>query len=1010
MKILQISFSNINNLKGGPHLISFEQAPLDKAGIFAILGPTGSGKSTILDVITLALFNKIPRFKKSISKKEMTDLGSVMTLHSGSAEAQITYEVKGQRFTSKWSVSKARTGKLKEYEMFLMDASGNYLDLKKSEVPAKNEAIIGLKYDQFVKSIILSQGEFSKFLKAGKNERGELLENITGTKIYRKLGSAAFQKFKEVENNIKSEIDKLGEIHVLSDEEIKEIKSQIDLQEKEKKTKDDAVKELIKIKQLKIELFEINKTLQLKKDHHKSLKEQISKFTPYLSKLVLHEKISPFKGDLSLYKVAKKNAIQTEQNLKSYRTSLNNAEEGLKVSIEKMAQLTSQAVNFKNFKNIMSKFEKEVNKMDNDLQNIKEKGKELRGTINEKLSQSSFDLDSKIPSEKALVILKEKQTSVVSIIKKAGFSEKEDVSKQKASIQEKSKLITEIQDLVNYNSLLNEYINKEKKTSQELKTIDSKIKQIIPIIEKSKVALDALIANEQNLEKRKNDALKIAKLEDLRLTLEKGEACPLCGSENHPYAEHLPEQKASSIEKEIKQNHSKKKKEQEELKKLEIQLSSLQTSIEHLKKDLLQIETSKSSTQAEVDKQKALINKKSSLNNTDFKEQLLALKSEVELKQEALEAISIANTHKELIKGYQQLIKVTNEFIDLNKKRKEKFEGEDPSEICNKIQDEFNNHTTSKSENAKAIEIESKDLVNAKSILEKTEKKLNPKLPHFGFKSIDELDKNYLNEEEYQEIKNNKEALSKQETALETEIKTLINQKEKQSLLDIMPDQKLEFVSIGLEKIEKERDAINRRIGEYKSKLDQDLSLRKRRAGKEKTLNILKKELEKWSVLNKIIGDKYGNKFATFAQGITLKNLMYFTNKRLVHLTDRYLLDKPKDGEELVVVDQYQGNIERAVTTLSGGETFLISLALALSLSDMASKNVPLDSLFIDEGFGTLDQESLDIALNTLERLQSESQKMVGVISHVDSLKERINVQIKLVKNAQGYSKIQIEN
>ena len=161
-------------------------------------------------------------------------------------------------------------------------------------------------------------------------------------------------------------------------------------------------------------------------------------------------------------------------------------------------------------------------------------------------------------------------------------------------------------------------------------------------------------------------------------------------------------------------------------------------------------------------------------------------------------------------------------------------------------------------------------------------------------------------------------------------------------------------------------------------------------------------------MMKKLIGDANGNNFANFAQGLTLQNLLVFANRRLKNLSDRYLLDKTSQEDTLNVIDQYQGNIRRAVSTLSGGESFLISLALALSLSDMASKTVSLDSLFIDEGFGTLDQETLEIAINTLEKLQSESQKTVGVISHVPALKERINVQIVLNKNPQGYSEIEI--
>jgi exonuclease SbcC len=187
MKIHQLKFKNINNLKG-EHTISFDELPLSQAGIFAIVGPTGSGKSTILDVITLALFNRIPRFNtKSITTNEILKEGSVLTHFTTEASASIDYEIKGQKYKSTWSLDTNRNGKLKDYEMSFYNPDGSVADLKKSEVPSHNEKIIGLNYDQFIKSILLSQGEFSKFLKAGKNDRGKLLEKITGTSIYRKI-------------------------------------------------------------------------------------------------------------------------------------------------------------------------------------------------------------------------------------------------------------------------------------------------------------------------------------------------------------------------------------------------------------------------------------------------------------------------------------------------------------------------------------------------------------------------------------------------------------------------------------------------------------------------------------------------------------------------------------------------------------------------------------------------------------------------------------------------------
>ena len=160
--------------------------------------------------------------------------------------------------------------------------------------------------------------------------------------------------------------------------------------------------------------------------------------------------------------------------------------------------------------------------------------------------------------------------------------------------------------------------------------------------------------------------------------------------------------------------------------------------------------------------------------------------------------------------------------------------------------------------------------------------------------------------------------------------------------------------------------------------------------------------------MEKLIGDATGSKYARYAQNLSLKHLIDLANRRLNKLTDRYQLVYTDIESDLTISDMYQGNIRRSVKTLSGGESFIVSLALALSLADMASQNVKLESLFIDEGFGTLDNETLEVAIETLEKLQTESDRIIGIISHVESLKERITTQIKVVKNVGGYASIEL--
>ncbi|MEI8634536.1 SbcC/MukB-like Walker B domain-containing protein [Vibrio sp. PP-XX7] len=152
--------------------------------------------------------------------------------------------------------------------------------------------------------------------------------------------------------------------------------------------------------------------------------------------------------------------------------------------------------------------------------------------------------------------------------------------------------------------------------------------------------------------------------------------------------------------------------------------------------------------------------------------------------------------------------------------------------------------------------------------------------------------------------------------------------------------------------------------------------------------------------LHTLIGSQKGDKFRKFARGLTLDNLVYLANKQLDRVHGRYQLKRRQSGGlELTVLDTWQGDVERDTKTLSGGESFLVSLALALALSDLVSHKTSIDSLFLDEGFGTLDSETLDIALDALDNINA-SGRMIGVISHVEAMKERIPTQLQVTRKS----------
>jgi exonuclease SbcC len=190
------------------------------------------------------------------------------------------------------------------------------------------------------------------------------------------------------------------------------------------------------------------------------------------------------------------------------------------------------------------------------------------------------------------------------------------------------------------------------------------------------------------------------------------------------------------------------------------------------------------------------------------------------------------------------------------------------------------------------------------------------------------------------------------------------------------------------------------RQGEINAKLDHDTQQRQAQAALWAQIGQQQTESDLWQRLDGLIGSAKGDKYRKFAQGLTLDHLIHLANRQLTQLHARYQLRRKTTGElELEILDTWQADVARDTRTLSGGESFLVSLALALALSDLVSHKTSIDSLFLDEGFGTLDAETLDMALDALDRLNATG-KVIGVISHVEALKERIPVQVRLRKTS----------
>jgi exonuclease SbcC len=208
----------------------------------------------------------------------------------------------------------------------------------------------------------------------------------------------------------------------------------------------------------------------------------------------------------------------------------------------------------------------------------------------------------------------------------------------------------------------------------------------------------------------------------------------------------------------------------------------------------------------------------------------------------------------------------------------------------------------------------------------------------------------------------------------------------------------------------KRDEAQQQQVGKVNARAN-DEENRKRLSRQQDELERETKELAVWQKLRVLIGSHDGSKFSRYAQGLTLGVLLSHANRHLRSLNDRYRICQQSGSDadplDLDIEDLHQASARRPVQSLSGGEGFLASLALALGLSDLAGRKVRIDSLFIDEGFGSLDLDTLDTALAALDTLRQD-RKTIGIISHVPLLKERISAQIVVKKLAQGESQITI--
>jgi len=383
------------------------------------------------------------------------------------------------------------------------------------------------------------------------------------------------------------------------------------------------------------------------------------------------------------------------------------------------------------------------------------------------------------------------------------------------------------------------------------------------------------------------------------------------------------------------------------------------------------------------------------------------------------QAEQITQLEGELKKQRDELDSLIRERDDLTRERQTLFADKKPDDEESRLssvidqydkyldesRQRFNSATQELDKLKNSIETIEKTMLTRAEELKTEEAAFQVRLGLFGFRDEADYQAACLPEDQRKNLLQQAQKLATEQTALDArhQEKTRLLETEQQKNLT---DQPRTLLAQALETLENTLKALQQTLGGIQQKLKDNHDLRAKQQERAKAIDAQKREYSRWDILHALIGSADGKKYRNFAQGLTFEMMVGHANRQLQKMTDRYLLIRDdRQPLALNVVDSYQAGEIRSTKNLSGGESFIVSLSLALGLSHMASKNVRIDSLFLDEGFGTLDEDALDTALETLAGLQEEG-KLIGVISHVSTLKERISTQIQVTPRTGGISLI----